>query len=61
MDIFGIGPRIAISGVLSLAASLVISFNRQPFSYRFIPDATRTGLGTLLIIAGIYFGLLPYG
>jgi protein-S-isoprenylcysteine O-methyltransferase Ste14 len=57
MDIFGIGPRIAVSGALSLAASLIVSFNRQPFGYWFIPDAIRVGLGTALVVAGIYFWL----
>lgn len=57
MDIFGIGPRIAVSGVLSLSAILIVSFNRQPFGYWFIPDAIRVGLGTALVIAGIYFWL----
>jgi protein-S-isoprenylcysteine O-methyltransferase Ste14 len=57
MDIFGIGPRIAASGVLSLAACLIVGFNRQPFGYRFIPEAIRIGLGTALIMVGICFWL----
>jgi len=57
MNILGIGPRIAASGILSLAAILIVSFNRKPFGYWFIPDAIRAGLGTLLIVAGIYLWL----
>ena len=57
MDIFGIGPRIAASGVLSLATILIVGFNRQPLGYWFIPDVIRVGLGTALVIAGIYFWL----
>lgn len=57
MDIFGIGPRIAASGVLSLATILIVGFNRQPFGYWFIPDVIRVGLGTALVIAGLYFWL----
>jgi protein-S-isoprenylcysteine O-methyltransferase Ste14 len=57
MDIFGIGPRIVVSGVLSLAAILIVSSTFQPLDYWFISGAIRTVMGTSLVVAGIYLWL----
>ena len=57
MDIWGIGPRIAISGSLSFVAALIIGTRLEYFGYWFAPGSIATAVGIVLIIAGVYFWL----
>jgi len=55
MDVLGIGPRIAVSGILSFAATSIIGFRSEHLNYGFVPRAITTVLGTILVVVGIYF------
>jgi len=55
MDIWGIGPRIAIGGILSFAATMFIGFNAEHSGHWFVPGIVTTVFGSALVIAGIYF------
>lgn len=57
MDIWGIGPRIAISGFLSFIATLIIGSKLEHFCYWFAPMSIATALGIALVIVGVYFWL----
>jgi hypothetical protein len=55
MDIWGIGPRIAISGFLSFIATLIIGYRLEHLGYWFAPMSIATTLGIALVIVGVYF------
>ncbi len=55
MDIWGIGPRIAVSGILSFAATSMIGFKSGHVNYGFAPRAITTIFGIVLVIVGVYF------
>jgi protein-S-isoprenylcysteine O-methyltransferase Ste14 len=57
MDIWGIGPRIAVSGILSFAATSMIGLKSEHLDYGFAPRAITTLFGIVLVIVGIYFWL----
>ena len=57
MDIFGIGPRIAVSGVVSLAMIQALGPNWGDLSYGFIPATLRNIAGAALSATGVYFWL----
>jgi len=57
MDIWGIGPRIAISGFLSFIPTLIIGSRLEYFGYWFFPMSIATALGIALVIVGVYFWL----
>jgi protein-S-isoprenylcysteine O-methyltransferase Ste14 len=57
MDIWGIGPRIAISGILSFAATLIIGCKTEHIGYWFFPGIVTTLIGSAFVIIGIYFWL----
>ena len=57
MDIWGIGPRIAISGFLSFIPTLIIGSRLEYFGYWFSPMSIATALGIALVIVGVYFWL----
>lgn len=57
MDIWGIGPRIAISGILSFAATSIIGFEAGHPGYWSVSGIFSMVLGTALVITGIYFWL----
>ena len=57
MDIWGIGPRLAISGFLSFIAALIIGFRLEYFGYWFVPMPIATALGIALVTVGVYFWL----
>ena len=55
MDIWGVGPRIAVSGILSFAATSMIGLKSEHLHYGFIPGTITTILGIVLVIVGAYF------
>jgi protein-S-isoprenylcysteine O-methyltransferase Ste14 len=55
MDIWGIGPRIVISGILSFAATSMIGFKSEHLNFGFVPRIIIAILGTAFVIIGIYF------
>jgi protein-S-isoprenylcysteine O-methyltransferase Ste14 len=57
MNIFGIGPKIVISGVLSFAAILIIGSGMEHIGYWFVPRAILIALGSAFVIIGLYFWL----
>ena len=57
MDIWGIGPRIAISGFPSFIATLIIGSRLEYLGYWFFPMSIVTALGIALVIVGVYFWL----
>ena len=57
MGIWGIGPRIAISGFLSFIATLIFGYRLEHFGYWFAPMSIATALGIALVIVGVYFWL----
>jgi len=57
MDIWGIGPRLAISGVLSFIAALIIGPELEHFGYCFAPRSIASAMGIALVIVGFYFWL----
>jgi protein-S-isoprenylcysteine O-methyltransferase Ste14 len=57
MDIWGIGPRIAISGILSFAATLITGLKAEHPVHWFVPGILTAVPGTALLVAGIYFWL----
>jgi len=57
MDIFGIGPRIAASGIISFAVVILIDLDRHHAGYWFIPETARLAAGSALVMAGLYFWL----
>lgn len=57
MDIWGIGPRMAISGSISFIATLIIGYRPKHFGYWFAPMSIATVLGIALVIVGVYFWL----
>lgn len=57
LDIWGIGPRIAASGILSFSATLIFGFEAGHPGYWFLPVTVASVLGIALVITGIYFWL----
>lgn len=57
MNIFGIGPRIALSGIASIAAVIFSGSFWGPTGWWFIPGTIRILTGTALVTAGVYFWL----
>ncbi len=57
MNIFGIGPKIAISGVLSIAAILIIGLRMERVVHWPVPTAGLTAMGCVFVIIGLYFWL----
>lgn len=55
MNVFGIGPRIAISGVISFAAAWRIGMILGRFGYWFVPMVISSIAGTALVAVGLYF------
>ena len=57
MDVFGIGPRIAVGGVISFVATWQIGMRLGRFAYWFVPTGVKITLGTVLLALGFYFWL----
>jgi protein-S-isoprenylcysteine O-methyltransferase Ste14 len=55
VNVFGIGPRIAIGGVISFVATWQIGMRLGCFDYWFVPTVVKITFGTALLAAGLYF------
>lgn len=61
MNVFGIGPRIAISGVISFVAAWQIGMRWGGFDYWFVPHVVRIAFGIVLLAVGLYLWLDAVG
>lgn len=57
MNVFGIGPKVAIGGLLSSIPVIITGLIYKNINYPFIPEPATLIAGTVMMAIGLYFWL----